>query len=74
MAWDLRPGRRDRDSRIQAFAFDEFHDEEVAARNRLEGMDGGDAGMIQGRQRFRLPLEPGDPLAVLMEVYASCHL
>ncbi len=43
---------------------DQFHDEGMDTAGLLEAVDGGDVGVVQGREGLGFPLEPGDTLGV----------
>jgi hypothetical protein len=56
---------RDRPARNalrQVLAFDEFHREGPEAPAFFEPVDRGDVRMIEGREHFRLALEPREPI------------
>ena len=56
------------DLRVEAFAFGQLHDKEVAAGDLLEGVHGRDAGVVQGGEGAGLALEAGDAVLVLEEL------
>ncbi len=60
--------RLPREPRRERFAFDELHHDERLPVVLLDGVHGTDAGMVQGRGRSRLALEPLQCRRVLREL------
>ncbi len=56
------------DLRREGFAFDELHHDEGLPLVLLDGVHGADAGVVQGRRRARLALEPLEHRRVLREL------
>ena len=57
--------RTSSDALRQCFAVDELHDEERGSLVLFETVNGGDVRMVQGRKKFRFPLETREALFVL---------
>ena len=51
----------------QIVALDEFHHERGEAHAFFEPVDGGDVGMIQGREHFGFALKPRQPVVIRRE-------
>jgi hypothetical protein len=57
------------DLRVEALAFDEFHDEEVPPGNFLEGVNRRDARVVQRGERLRFPFEAKPSLFIFEELF-----